>query len=698
MTQELEIVRSRTGDCKLEQQLVAEMRTISSEGTLYFGYPVFPFEGRHLRIDALFSSRKFGLTVFDLSHYSHPMQEVEQDVIAHQEFIYSALVTRMLARPEMRSGRGLALQLKILSLHQESSKEFDDGTLFCTFGDLHQQLKPDEILSEELYRHLNAFIQKTSSLHPSINRNHVGSKGSIGSILQKIEKKVFNLDYAQKKAAIELCDGPQRIRGIAGTGKTMVLALKAALLHMSNPDWRILVTFHSWSLYQQFKNLVRRFTFEYKNEDPNWEKLTIMQAWGNLSSKGVYFEICTLLEKRPMNFSEAKSKYGVSDALGIVCEQLISDNDTKSLPCIYDVVLIDEAQDLPQSFFDMVNYSTRSPKRVIYAFDEIQSLNNKNIKSPEILFKPNTTNLMDIRSTASVAPTQDITLNVCYRSPPWIISLAHALDFGIYNEGGIVNFFDQPSPWNDLGYCSKDGQVESGKMVSLKRKKSSVPLYFENSIEIDKSVLFKTFHSKKQERNWIRDQILSNLQNDEVEPEDIVIVITNTLNFKDEYYELTKVLGAYDFGLHAPMVISSLENFFEKNSIAISDIYRARAIEAPIVYLYGAEYCLTNNFSNKKRNILYTALTRSLGWVRVTGVGRYMEKLENEFKIMKKNNFNLNFQYPSESALEKIRTQFDEEKNSRKQNEKFLLKLFNNEVTADELPVELKEELLVVAS
>lgn len=40
-----------------------------------------------------------------------------------------------------------------------------------------------------------------------------------------------NLDNQQSKVVIETDDGVQRIRGLAGLAKTIVIALKAAYLH-----------------------------------------------------------------------------------------------------------------------------------------------------------------------------------------------------------------------------------------------------------------------------------------------------------------------------------------------------------------------------------------------------------------------------------------------------------------------------------
>ena len=63
----------------------------------------------------------------------------------------------------------------------------------------------------------------------------------------------------RKRAAFEIPDGPQRIRGLAGSGKTVVLALKAAYLHSQHPSWHIAVTFYTRALAQQYKEMITNF-------------------------------------------------------------------------------------------------------------------------------------------------------------------------------------------------------------------------------------------------------------------------------------------------------------------------------------------------------------------------------------------------------------------------------------------------------
>ena len=72
----------------------------------------------------------------------------------------------------------------------------------------------------------------------------------------------------------------QRIRGLAGSGKTIVLALKVAYLHTQNPDWRIGVTFNTRSLKEQFKRFINNFTIEQTGAEPDWENIDILNAWG----------------------------------------------------------------------------------------------------------------------------------------------------------------------------------------------------------------------------------------------------------------------------------------------------------------------------------------------------------------------------------------------------------------------------------
>ena len=69
-----------------------------------------------------------------------------------------------------------------------------------------------------------------SQLKKRGGRKNLQKASSRGSKLKAIEDQISCLDKYQSKAVIETVEGVQRIRGLAGSGKTIVLALKVAYL------------------------------------------------------------------------------------------------------------------------------------------------------------------------------------------------------------------------------------------------------------------------------------------------------------------------------------------------------------------------------------------------------------------------------------------------------------------------------------
>ena len=302
------------------------------------------------------------------------------------------------------------------------------------------------------------------------------SPESKGSILKSLESEIANLDQWQKHAAIESPNGPQRIRGLAGSGKTIVLALKAAYLHALNPTWRIAVTFSTRALYQQFEDLVRRFSFEHSNDEPNWNNLRIIHAWGGRNRDGLYQQIALHCGQTPRDFLYGKSRYGMDDAFEGVCSELLLAISSMAHKPLYDAVIIDEAQDFSESFFQLVYKMTKDPKRIIWAYDELQNLSNSSLPTVEQQFGKNphgesNVSLLNTRNT----PQQDIVLPVCYRNTPWALALAHGLGLGTSREAGLVQSFDDPSLWMAIGYRVVDGSLQKGTRVVLERAPNFIP-------------------------------------------------------------------------------------------------------------------------------------------------------------------------------------------------------------------------------
>ena len=82
---------------------------------------------------------------------------------------------------------------------------------------------------EKLYAPALSAIESMSSIRKGRTRREVRRSDSRGGKLKRLEDSIATLDDPQSKAVVETVDGVQRIRGLAGSGKTIVLARKAGV-------------------------------------------------------------------------------------------------------------------------------------------------------------------------------------------------------------------------------------------------------------------------------------------------------------------------------------------------------------------------------------------------------------------------------------------------------------------------------------
>ena len=148
----------------------------------------------------------------------------------------------------------------------------NDSNLKSYFDEIPDWKYPD------CFEFLTNVIQSVQTIRKNpINHGNLRPE-SRGAKLKRLEESIAHLDKFQNKALIETVDSVQRIRGLAGTGKTIALALKAAYLHAKHPDWKIAVTFHTRSLKEQFRKLITTFAIEYSYAEPDWDNLQIIHA------------------------------------------------------------------------------------------------------------------------------------------------------------------------------------------------------------------------------------------------------------------------------------------------------------------------------------------------------------------------------------------------------------------------------------
>ena len=173
-----------------------------------------------------------------------------------------------------------------------------------------EETKEDTVFPDDLYEKILSGIQEAYGINIHRERGNV-REGTKAYAISQMSSMIEKYDSRQMEAILSDTSGIQRIRGMAGSGKTIVLARKAGELHTAHPDWDIVVTYSTRTLKDQLISLIGRF-YAAKNDGAKYNdtKLKVMQSWGSATSKGVYYEICLRHGIEPKNVSEAKRKYG----------------------------------------------------------------------------------------------------------------------------------------------------------------------------------------------------------------------------------------------------------------------------------------------------------------------------------------------------------------------------------------------------
>ncbi len=624
------------------------------EGNLYLGYPIIGTSQGGYQIDALLVSRQNGIVIFNIIEGTSPSSDLEEV----QDESVNKIQSKLLQYKSLTNKRNLMVKIGVITyapaLNHRPINISDDYPVIIDDSDLTKYIDTQSWEQSQYFEILNSVIQAITSIKKKKQRNYVQKIDSRGAILSKLEDSIANLDKQQSAAVIETVEGVQRIRGLAGSGKTIVLALKVAYLHAKHPDWNIAVTYNTRSLQGQFKQLINAFTFEHKNEEPDWEKVKIIHAWGSPKANGIYYEVCKRHNIEYKDLDTAKKltrKFG--QQFDAVCEEAIG--KIKKFDQYYDVVLIDEAQDFSQHFLRICYEILKEPKRLVYAYDELQSLNKNIMKSPEAIFGKNADGIPRVQlQNLPKKPKQDIILDTCYRNSRPILVSAHALGFGIYREQGLIQMFDYAGLWKDIGYEIQEGSLEDGQSVKLVRTEKTSPKFLESHSPIDDLVQFKIFNNHQEQTEWLASQIEENIKIDELKPDDIMVIHADPLTTQDAVGDARALLFSKGINNNLAGITTSPDDFFNEEAIVFTSINRAKGNEAAMIYLMDAHLCFSGSELAKKRNILFTAMTRSKAWLRVLGYGDGMKNLVAEYMKIREKDFSLEFTYPTKDQRKEM--------------------------------------------
>lgn len=326
MTDNLKILGSLEDGNKeaVAEQFVQSFTTTYPDvvGELYLGYPIYIDEiaKRRVCVDMALIT-KIGVYIFNI------LTQPVTDYGEIQDDIYAKVESKFKKQSFLFKKRRLIFDLFIVTYTTVPLEEMEEYTLVSNVEELMDFIagtKEDDEFSDDLYGKILSGIQEAYGINTHRERGDV-SEGTKAYAINQMSTLIERYDRRQMEAILADTTGIQRIRGMAGSGKTIVLARKAVELHTAHPDWDIVVTYSTRSLKEQLVTLIGRF-YAAKNDGAKYDesKLKVMQSWGSAASRGVYYEVCLRHGISPLNVREAKAKYGNSSVLfSKMCEDLL---------------------------------------------------------------------------------------------------------------------------------------------------------------------------------------------------------------------------------------------------------------------------------------------------------------------------------------------------------------------------------------
>ncbi len=507
------------------------------------------------------------------------------------------------------------------------------------------------------------------------------SKGEILNIIQN-QHSVFDLE--QKRAALNIIDSPQRIRGLAGSGKTIILAMKAALYHLQNPEAEILYTYFTKALYGQIRYLIEKYYRDFSdNLEPDWSKIHILHGWGGAGLRGVYSETCHNNELTPISFYDAKRKEP-ANPFNYIFEQL----NTRELKAKYDLTLIDEGQDFPSSFYK-VCYKITKERRIVWAYDDFQNIFDVNIQDEKETFGKDKNQNYFVDFSKDENNLQDIVLYKCYRNPRLALINAFALGLGIYNDK-VLQRLENNNHWTDLGFLVEEGDSSDNCDMVISRPLENSPIVTNEYFKED-SIQIEIFDDLSKETDFIVQKIVNDIKVENLRPDDICVISLDSKHIKVYFNVIESKLALQ--GIRVFNLLNASNNntsFIVDDHVTLTTLNKAKGNEAGMVYIVGTEYAFINKDFIIDRNKIFTAITRSKGWVTLTGYERAIQ-CKNEMQILKEKDYKLKFKQPSEADTRTILRGMNKQQSLLNEITKKMQELSKTGLSAEEILGLLKE-------
>ncbi|WP_078596345.1 3'-5' exonuclease [Evansella clarkii] len=378
------------------------------------------------------------------------------------------------------------------------------------------------------------------------------------------------MDLHQENLAKQIGDKNRLIRGVAGSGKTLILGSRAKMLAKEHPDWKILVLCYNISLSRSIEQMIYHmmtepdslfdfdFTEETKNKKHNIE-VRNFHSWLKNDLKTSEQNIPVLLEKL--------------------------ENNEAIMPT-YDAILIDEGQDFEPQWFQLVSQLLNpETKSLLLVEDRAQSI-----------YKRKRTYVQD---TGLSFQGRSKILNINYRNTAQIVKFA----WDFYQKHSSLK--------NKVVSREHEGEIIAPQST---RRKGAEP------------AILKTENFFREAKIVAR-QIRKLHEQKKVPLSEMLILYRVKKTYKMNYVDvLTRALNKEGIGYYWLTENSKSKRDFEKEeeTVKISTIDSSKGLDFQAVFIVGADNMPFPLEEDKEReaSLMYIGMTRAKEYLCISYSGK----------------------------------------------------------------------------
>lgn len=361
------------------------------------------------------------------------------------------------------------------------------------------------------------------------------------------------LDKEQEQEAWKIGPGHRIIKGVAGSGKTLLIAYRAKILKAMHPDYKILIICYNITLKKYIRTKIKELLSDVIVDDSNIDIVHFHDFAYNVIRNYVSDGNNKIRSIGSQTEWDAyQSKIGDMLLKGI--------NDGEIKQGMYDAILIDECQDLTTDFLKfLLHVLNKETNHLLIAIDPAQNLYGGTVTWKEI----------GIQAKGRVK-----TLKRTYRNTKQILEFAY--------------------------------KFNPGRVIRLSESDTEVPIFPDMTERYGNKPLLQGFDSANALINFIVNSIKS--KNISLSLGNIGIIYQSN---KFSYFEkLKEELSKEHIDFKEVKDKIDKENFdYDSSEVKLIGIHNVKGYEFHTVFLIGVDFIRIE--SAEMVNLLYVGITRA---------------------------------------------------------------------------------------